>query len=340
MRIGWITEHDLFSEGAIGGGLAYRRQLLAALRRDHEVDVRHVAVPEAHSFPGKVREKLRLERAHARVHGDRDVWIRDFRTLAFLGRDRTRGRRIAIVHHVDASTLPNRLYNETADRLATHRLKAMDTVVVVSRYWDAWVRRRGVRDVHIIHNALDRARFAPLTETDRDAFRRAHGLSGKPVVYIGNCRPDKGAHLAYDALRGEPCHLVTSGPCYLDLPCRNLQLSYDDYLQLLRIADVAVLLSQFPEGWCISAHEAMMCGTPVIGSGRGGMRELLEGGGQIVCEDRSRVASEVRFLLADRSAAAAMGARGAAFAQQFTLQRFEDAWRELLSPDGARQVRP
>ena len=36
--------------------------------------------------------------------------------------------------------------------------------------------------------------------------------------------------------------------------------------------------------WNRTAHEAMLVGTPVIGSGRAGMRELLEAGGQLICE--------------------------------------------------------
>ena len=44
-------------------------------------------------------------------------------------------------------------------------------------------------------------------------------------------------------------------------------------------------MSKFLEGWNRTAHEAMLCRTPVIGSGTGGMRELLLGGQQIICED-------------------------------------------------------
>ena len=45
---------------------------------------------------------------------------------------------------------------------------------------------------------------------------------------------------------------------------------------LLQAASVAVTMSKFNEGWCRTAHEAMLCKTPVVGSGMGGMGELLE----------------------------------------------------------------
>ena len=35
-------------------------------------------------------------------------------------------------------------------------------------------------------------------------------------------------------------------------------------------------MSTFKEGWCRVLHEAAIHGTPILGSGLGGMRELLQ----------------------------------------------------------------
>ena len=64
----------------------------------------------------------------------------------------------------------------------------------------------------------------------------------------------------------------------INIPVVNLSLNYKEYLCLLKASSVVVTMSKFKEGWCLTAHEAMLCKTPVIGSGKGGMRELLEGG--------------------------------------------------------------
>lgn len=343
LRIGWITLRDLRVEDVIGGGLQYRRFLLEVLQRHHKVDLSHVAVPEAGSFLGKMREKILLARRLQQVAGTRDAWIRDFRELAFLGANRTRGRQIALLHHIDSRYMPNRLYNELCDRVAIRRLRSMDTVVTVSRHWQERVRGYGARDVRVIYNAIAAEAFVPPSAAELQAFRRKYGLGRQPLIYIGNCRAEKGADRAVELLRDEGYQLVTSGPCRLSLDCPNLELPYDQYVCLLWAADVALLLSRFAEGWCISAHEAMMCRTPVIGSGRGGMRELLEGGGQIVTEDAAQIRAAVRGLVADRARNAALGEQGRCFAAQFTRQRFAQDWLALLAetpaggaPDAAR----
>ena len=54
---------------------------------------------------------------------------------------------------------------------------------------------------------------------------------------------------------------------------------------LLSCCDIVISFSEFPEGWNRVAHEALLTKTPVIGSGQGGMNELLNKSGQIICRD-------------------------------------------------------
>ena len=85
-------------------------------------------------------------------------------------------------------------------------------------------------------------------------------------------------------------------------------------------------MSKFKEGWNRTAHEAMLCKTPVIGSGLGGMRELLEGGGQIICEDFGDLKERVCYVLEHPE----LGEAGYGFAKQFTVKRFEEEWLNLI----------
>ena len=63
-----------------------------------------------------------------------------------------------------------------------------------------------------------------------------------------------------------------------------MKLSFQEYLILLKASTVVLTMSLFKEGWCRVAHEALLLGTPVIGSGAGGMTEVLAQGGGIICE--------------------------------------------------------
>ena len=61
-------------------------------------------------------------------------------------------------------------------------------------------------------------------------------------------------------------------------------------------------MSKFQEGWCRTAHEAMLLKTPVVGSGFGGMSELLEGGGQIICDNFNDLKEKIEYLLGNHEA--------------------------------------
>ena len=128
------------------------------------------------------------------------------------------------------------------------------------------------------------------------------------------------------SLKDMEVHLVTSGRKEVDLPILNLNLDYRDYLLLLKSSSVVITMSKFKEGWNRTAHEAMLCKTPVIGSGLGGMRELLEGGNQIICEDFSDLKEQVSYALDHPE----MGEKGFEFARQFTVERFNDEWVRLI----------
>jgi glycosyltransferase involved in cell wall biosynthesis len=117
----------------------------------------------------------------------------------------------------------------------------------------------------------------------------------------------------------------------LDLSARHLDLGYRDYLSLLRASSVVVTMSLFDEGWCRTAHEAMLLRRPLVGSGRGGMTELLEGGKQVICPRFDDLRDQVVRILADAAMAARMGDDGYQFARTFTTERFRDGWLELLS---------
>jgi len=89
---------------------------------------------------------------------------------------------------------------------------------------------------------------------------------------------------------------------------------------------VVLAMSKFKEGWCRSAHEAMLLKTPVIGSGSGGMLELLKGGEQIVCRDFTNLRKHVEYTLLHPD----MADKGYVFAKNFTMERFQRDWIQFI----------
>jgi len=199
---------------------------------------------------------------------------------------------------------------------------------VISRFWKEHFELLGYESVEIIYNPFDLKEFT-FSDDDIDKFKAKYQLSGKPIIYLGNCQRAKGVVEAYEALKGLDAHLVTSGAKDVDLPATHLNVSYREYLMLLRASSVAVTMSKFNEGWCRTAHEAMLCKTPVVGSGKGGMRELLEGGKQIICQDFSKLRDCVEYAMSDSK----LGEAGYAFASQdcYTIEFFKNKWVDLVN---------
>jgi glycosyltransferase involved in cell wall biosynthesis len=212
------------------------------------------------------------------------------------------------------------------DRRFWNNIRRCDHVVVIAKYWENYMNERGVHNVKVIYHGLDLMDFQfPVSEIEE--FKKKYNLSEKPIIYLGNCQEGKGVQEAYECLKDLPYHLVTSGKKELEIPARHLELAYREYLLLLKSASVVLTMSKFLEGWNITAHEAMLCRTPVIGSGTGGMRELLEGGNQIICEDFTQLSESVDHALKNRDR---LGNDGHIFAKSLDFERFQNEWINLV----------
>jgi glycosyltransferase involved in cell wall biosynthesis len=247
--------------------------------------------------------------------------------------DRTDGKNLTLIYHIDSSVSSYPWVLSAAESIFYRNVRTSDVVVVMSEYWRQQFLARGCRNVAKIYVGYDVGKFDYCNRELSD-FREKHGIADKPVVFIGNCQRAKGVVDAYEALKGLDVHLVTSGKRRVQLPAKNLELSHSEHNLLTAASDVVVTMSKFNEGWCMVAHEAMLSKTPVIGSGLGGMKELLEGGGQIVCPDFKNLRANVEMVLNDKSTAKRMGVAGHRFVSQFTNERFERAWVELIEGMG------
>ena len=266
------------------------------------------------------------------LRGEKDLWVtQSFLVVVALSLSRIKGKKLAIIYHIDNSVF-SRIFRSIFFVLETtfyQKLKNYDAIVTISEYWKDFFVRKGYRNVYKVYPGFQVDEF-DISDQEVTDWKKRFGLGGKPIIYIGNCLKAKGVRESYEALKDLDVELVTSGEKRVDIPATNLNVSYRDYLCLLKASSVVVTMSKFKEGWCMTAHEAMLLKTPVIGSGLGGMRELLEGGEQIICESFDSLKSKVEFLLSRPEEARRLGERGYEFAKQFTLERFAKSWQQLV----------
>jgi len=325
MKIGWIE----ISVKQYGGD-TYNAQAREALQKEHDVEL----VSCQAKFLTMIRP-LKLVESLVRLlllSGKKDVWIRDFYSALTMPFDRTKGKQIVMIHHIDFAGFPwwLRIGAKAAEKVFYHNLKKVDAIIVVSDYWKDHFISRGYSNVHRISNGFDLEQFLISDEAVAE-FQKKYNLAGKPIVYLGNCQAAKGVVESWSALKGLDAYLITSGKQLVTIPVRNLEVSYRDYLTLLKASSIVLGMSKFQEGWGRTVHEAMLQKTPIIGSGRGGMQELLEGGGQIICEDFSGLREAVVTLLSDQAKREKLGGQGYNYAREFSLVRFEQTWIETMA---------
>ena len=301
------------------GGNAYEKQLLNFLCDNYEVEEIYPHSDRKNEMLRWAEELFRL----SKLKVSKDIFIRDFYSSAVMSS--SSGRNISIIFHIDSSQMDHPFLNKMLERKLYRNLNRIDTIVTISEYWRRYFEEMGHSDVKVVYCGLNLKDF-DIGNEDVDRFKEKYGLSGKPIIYLGNCQHGKGVVEAYQELKDRDAFLVTSGAKKANIPAMNLNLDYREYLFLLKASSVVIAMSKFKEGWNLTVHEAMLCKTPVIGSGLGGMKELLEGGGQSVCENISKLNNYIDIAMDDEK----IGERGYVFAKDFTRERFEIGWRSVI----------
>lgn len=310
------------------GGVIYEEKAMEVLKDSY--DLEYLKVNSNFFTRGYLRAPELIFNL-LKLRGKKDLWVRDSNTVITAPFDRTQGKKIAVIHHIDFSaTRPLfKLFDFIIERLMYHGLRKMAAVITVSEYWKNHFLKKGFPNVYTVYNSFNLKEF-DISEKEVEEFKEKHQLAGKPIIYIGNCQRAKGAVEAYDLLKDLDAHLVTSGTPFIKIPARNFELSYTDYLKLLKSSAICVTMTKFQEGWCRTAHEAMLLKTPVIGSGLGGMGELLKGGGQIICSGFVDLRNKVESLLQNSGLRREMGEKGFEYAKRFTEERFKEEWRKVI----------
>lgn len=241
-------------------------------------------------------------------------------------------RKILILHH----------YNENENRYLIARgflkrklhaaFKHVDAVVVVADYWKNIISDFvDPEKIYVIRNSFDVPFINNVvSKVDKKEFKKRHGIpEDKTVVYAGNALTIKGYKDVISILDEKKYFIVTSGSKEKDITKNHLHLdlSYEEYLQLLSIADVTVILSKFLEGWNRIAHESLLCGTGVIGTNVGAFGELLNKFSQPIYKQGDNLDEMISWLINDRESQQ----EGKAYAAKFDINYFSENWNKLAS---------
>lgn len=308
-----------------GGGNKYNKMVFKALLKEY--DFKNFKI-SPQFFPKARRLRMLAKIMYlSRKESSIDLWIRNFLGVVGMKFVKKDIKNIGLLFHIDYKAISNKWLSQILDNYFWENLKKCDFVVVISKYWKQFFNSKGINNIKIIYPGLNISDFN-FSQEEILKFKLKYSLNKKPIIYLGNCQESKGVREAYFYLKDIPYHLVTSGKKQIDIPALNLELKYRDYLLLLKSSSVVLTMSKFLEGWNITAHEAMLCKTPVIGSGKGGMKELLAGGNQIICKDHAKLPGFIEYALKN---AESFGENGFSFSKNFTIERFEKEWVSLIN---------
>ncbi|MEQ8910209.1 MAG: glycosyltransferase family 4 protein [Vicingaceae bacterium] len=306
----------------VNGGNLYDYHAVLSLSEEHEVVADEKAVWQ-HDNP--ISYALRLRRKPKA-----EVSVSEPYPIVFGNLSNSKYN-VGIIHHIDFERKNNSLKHRWFFNRLLKRVKKLDCLVVVSNYWKKYFEEAGCSKVKTIYNSFDPELYL-FNEEEKSTLRKSLGFAtDQPLVYIGNATKEKGVYEVYEALKGiKGIQMVMTGRANQakELPVKFLSLSEEKYRLLLASCDVVVAFSKMMEGWNRIAHEAMLCKVPVVGSGIGGMRELLEGGQQLIAQEESKLKGQVEKAFQEKTT---LGELGYHYASQFNHDYFRKSWLDLIA---------
>ena len=241
---------------------------------------------------------------------------------------------ICIAHHFDPCFFKGirRFYIKLSHWLFISQRSSVDTIVSCSKYWSQYYKAKGFKNAKTIYNGFDiKSMDRSIVTLDNKLVLERFNLVSKKYLHLGSYGLAKGQKIAIKCLKSHnlPMIATTSYKSLLIDDLQNIRIikaSFSDYNVLLKNAKAVICMSEFKEGWCRVLHEAAIHGTPILGSGLGGMKELLEIGGfmpslaDTLSDDLDIRVKEV-FFSNDK----------VNLYRAFTLDKFNEAWRSCVN---------
>ncbi len=314
-----------FSKCFMTGGYIYHRMVYDVLKEKGF----QVAEKKAHTpYLGKGFTYVNaLFTYFLKTSKEVDIDIMDYRAATWCSK-RHRGKRVIIMFHFDLEENRKKRKQQFFFNRFLRNAKGAK-IVVNAQYWKDYLENLGLDNIEVIYCAYDVEHYKPYLS--KKAFLKKHGLPDKPIIYLGkNSRPK--TWNAYQMVKSleKDYLIITTGP-RKDFPGpHHLDLDFEDYCSLLYCCGVTLLLPQFSEGWSRIAHESLICGSPVIGNGKGGMRELLEKTNQPVLEEQQpeAIIALIKQIIASGKR---IDKKDSLHARTFDMAYFGQKWEKVIS---------
>lgn len=237
----------------------------------------------------------------------------------------TWGRLAALlVGHPAVVTTEHDVGRDEPWRRGVRRALAPASRVVVAVSEAAARRVEGAREVRVVHNGVDLARFGPHV-----------GGDGRRVLALGRRVPQKGFDVLLRALPADmTLDVAGDGPFHVDHPRVRWLGRREDVPELLARADVLAVPSRW-EAFGIAAAEGLAAGVPVVASAVDGLPEVVGDAGLLVPPEDPVALGAALVRLRDAPALRrALGEAGRArardrFAIDGTIRRYEALYREV-----------
>lgn len=216
---------------------------------------------------------------------------------------------------------------------------------------------RKYRETHFVSiSNADRDPFLPYVATVYNGIKlddfTFNPSAADYLAFVGRIHNDKGVHLAIDVAERSGRPLIIAGIIqdqeYFDtLVAPRLRGNIEfvgpvgpvERDKIFRDAYASLHMTTIPERFGLAMAESMACGTPVIGTDRGSVREVVQNGvtGFVVDDVPQAVDSVAKIRTLDRVACRERVAR--LFSVDAMVEGYLDVYRQILGPERVQPTR-
>lgn len=328
VKIQWLTKskamYDAFHSKSksieVRGGRIYELMAIGILKKSYNVTINKAFV--------KTTNILKYRFQNQKSHLKADVCVLDPYIIA-LGKFSSKTKNVAVIHHINESLISNKIVSKLFYFNLNRNLKKMDAVIVVSKVWKTLLNNNGVKNIKVIYNAFDIKNYK-FSKQQQDVFKEKYSLdNSKPIVYLGPNSFGKGINDILKVIDLNKYNLVATGKTEVKHEkVKTFFFTEDEFPLFLSCCDVVLCMSTMIEGWNRIAHESLLAKTPVIGSGSGGMQELLENAEQIIVKDIHNLNEQIEYVLENSNQFITSGYN---YTCKFDLEYFNLSWKGLIN---------
>jgi glycosyltransferase involved in cell wall biosynthesis len=313
------------------GGAIYEDQVKKILEKEYNLDVLELNVQKNKIlFFNKLKYFYQIKSHHP---GKRYKTLITNKAGVYAGiLSRKSDKKILILHHYYSDENIYPFVNIFLKNKLLSNLKKFNSIIVVSEYWKKYFSNYiSENKIEIIYNSFDINKINSIQESiNVQSFKKKYNIPDeKIIVYAGNALKIKGYDEVINQLKNNDAYfIITSGNKDKNATLQHLHLTldYTEYIQLLCSADITVILSKFQEGWNRIAHESLICGTPVIGTGVAGMGELLQKANQTIWNE----GDNLQVLIKNSIGNSENTFYGKKYASQYDLEYLKNRWGSVL----------